>query len=89
MTLAQAVLADMKKATVPGRRRGLSPILQDPREEEGAFATVKGPVDPLFSEPRAREEEGPMVPTCALREEEESDVPCPASSVLHALPGIL
>jgi hypothetical protein len=63
-----------KKATVPGRRRGLPPILQDPREEEGAFATVEGPVDPLFSEPRAREEEGPMVPTCALREEEESDV---------------
>ena len=49
--------------------------MQDPREEEGAFATVKGPVDPLFSEPRAREEEGPMVPTSALREEEESDVP--------------
>ncbi len=34
----------------------------------------KSPVDPVFLEPQAREEEGLMVPTTALREEEESDV---------------
>ena len=49
-------------------------MLQDPREEEGACATLKGPVDPLFLEQRTWEEDGPTVPTCALREEEESDV---------------
>jgi len=74
MTCRSESVLKKKKATVPGRRKELSPILQDPREEEGAFATVKDPVDPLFSEPQAREEEGLMVPTCALREEEESDV---------------
>ena len=71
---ADSCALQIKTAAVPGRRRGLPPMLQDPREEEGACATWKSPMDPLFLEPRTREEDGPLVPTCALREEEESDV---------------
>ncbi|TVP71796.1 MAG: hypothetical protein EA339_09270 [Rhodobacteraceae bacterium] len=63
----------MKKAAVPGRRRGLPPIVHDLREEEEACICVE-PNGPVILGTSGREEESLSVPTCAPREEERSDV---------------
>ena len=63
------------KAVVPGRRRGLPPILQDPREEDRAF-TMSQPVGRYSRNFQTREEDGLSVPSCAPREEEQGNMSC-------------